>query len=155
MGLFGKAVEEAGGMAAIANPLVGGAIGLVGKVLDNLYPDPQQRAAAQDALMRLKDGAEARELDALVKQQAAQATIDNTEAASENSFKSCWRPFLGWICGVSLAYAWLVQPLLVWLSQNAGWDAPPTLSVQEQMAVVMQMMGLAGARTIEKLQSAQ
>lgn len=151
MGLF----STAGEVTAIVNPLLGGVMGVIGKVLDNLFPDPAQRAAAALELAKLQDGKEARELDAALRAQMGQIEIDNTEAASENSFKSCWRPFLGWICGVSLMYSWLIQPLLVWASINVGWHQPPTLSVAEQMTVVAQMMGLATARTVEKLKSAQ
>ncbi|MGZ4837638.1 MAG: 3TM-type holin [Terriglobales bacterium] len=151
MGLF----SNAGEVASMVNPIVGGALSVVGKVLDNLYPDPAQRAAAQLELAKLQDGKEARELNALLQVQMGQINVNNTEAGSESTFKSCWRPFLGWMCGVSLAYAWLAQPLLVWLSQNAGWHVPPTLSVAEQMTIVGQMMGLASARTVEKLNGAQ
>jgi hypothetical protein len=144
-------LSNSGEVVAIANPLVGGVLSVVGKVLDNLFPDPAERAKAALELERLRDGKEARELDALLQAQLGQLEINKVEAASENPFKSCWRPFLGWICGVSLAYSWLLQPLLVWLSANAGWSPPPTLSVAEQMTVVAQMMGLASARTVEKL----
>lgn len=151
MGIF----SNAGEVTALVNPIIGSALTVVGKVLDNLFPDPVQRANAALELEKLQDGKEARELNALLQVQLGQIGINNTEAASESTFKSCWRPFLGWMCGVSLAYAWLAQPLFVWLSLNAGWHVPPTLSVAEQMTIVGQMMGLAGARTVEKLNNAQ
>jgi hypothetical protein len=151
MGIF----STAGEVTAIVNPLIGGALSVVGKVLDNLFPDPVQRANAALELEKLQDGKEARELQALLQVQMGQIGVNNTEAASASLFKSGWRPALGWICGISLAYAWLAQPLLVWLSQNAGWHVPPTLSIAEQMTVVGQMMGLASARTVEKLNGAQ
>ncbi len=148
-------LANVGEVASIANPIVRGALSVVGKILDNLFPDPIQRAQAALELEKLQDGKEARELNALLQVQMARLNINNTEAASENSFKSCWRQFLGWVCGASLTYARLVQPLLVWMSVNAVCDAPPTLSVVEQMTVVGQMAELASARTVEKLKGAQ
>jgi hypothetical protein len=144
-------LTSAGEATAVVNPVIGGVMTLAGKVLDNLYPDPVERAKAQQALDAIRDGKEARELNAMLQAQMGQIEIDKVEAGSENSFKSCWRPFLGWICGISLAYSWLLQPLLVWMSVNAGWKPPLTLSVAEQMTIVGQMMGLATARTVEKI----
>jgi hypothetical protein len=150
MGLF-KTIESAGEVATVANPIVGGVIAVVGKVLDNLFPDPALRAQAALELERLQDGKEARELAALLQAQMGQIDTNKIEAASDDPFKSRWRPFLGWVCGVSLGYSWLVAPFLSWASMNFGWHSPPTLSVAEQMTVVGQMLGLAATRTQEKL----
>lgn len=150
MGLF-STIETAGEMATVANPIIGGVITVVGKVLDNLFPDPAQRAQAALELEKLQDGKEARELNALLQTQMGQIDTNKIEAASGDPFKSRWRPFLGWVCGVSLGYSWLIAPILQWASLNFGWHTPPTLSVAEQMTVVSQMLGLAGVRTAEKI----
>ena len=81
-----------------------------------------------------------------------QIAINKEEAKSTNIFVAGWRPFIGWVGGVSLAYSFIVQPLIVWY---AGFHhivvQTPTLDTGTLMNLVLAMLGFGGLRTFEKL----
>lgn len=82
-----------------------------------------------------------------------QMEINKVEAASDNLFVSGWRPFIGWVCGSGLAWAWLFCPILDWLVSVVGFAPPvlPSLQTPELIAMVTSLLGLAGYRTYEKV----
>lgn len=84
---------------------------------------------------------------------AAQAQIDNTEAASTSFFKSGWRPAVGWICVSGLGYQFLLMPVLPWAVHVCGGivDPLPGLDIGTLMTLLMGMLGLGGMRTFEKV----
>jgi len=77
----------------------------------------------------------------------AQVELNRIGAAHRSVFIAGWRPFIGWVCGVGLAFTFLVNPLLQWLTGEPG----PTLPNDVIMELVLGMLGLAGVRTAEKL----
>ena len=82
------------------NPLlVGGILDIGSKVIDKLFPDPQQKIQAQMELMKLQQEGAFRELDAAVEMSKAQAEINKVEAGSD-VFRGGWRPACGWICAL-------------------------------------------------------
>tara|TARA_R110002020_G_scaffold383526_2_gene594166 strand:+ start:230 stop:637 length:408 start_codon:yes stop_codon:yes gene_type:complete len=97
-----------------------------------------------------------RELEAqlamhLAKIDIAQLDINKTEAAHRSIFVAGWRPFIGWTCGVALAYTYVIQPILVFGLGQAGYLITlPTMELGEMMPVLMGMLGLGGLRTFEK-----
>lgn len=76
-----------------------------------------------------------------------QAEINKVEAGHRSLFVAGARPFIMWICGLGLGFAFLVNPMLQWLTTNAG----PKLPVDIMMELTLGMLGLAGLRTYEKL----
>ncbi|MFZ9343102.1 MAG: 3TM-type holin, partial [Candidatus Nanopelagicaceae bacterium] len=63
------------------NPLlVGGILDIGSKVIDKLFPDPQQKIQAQIELMKLQQEGAFKELDATVEMSKAQAEINKVEA---------------------------------------------------------------------------
>jgi hypothetical protein len=120
---------------------VSAALDIGGKVIDRLWPDPNQRAAAQLELLRLQQSGE-----------LAQIAVNTEEAKSSSVFVSGWRPAIGWICGAACAWNWIGLPvakLLVALAGSKLLLSPADLG--EMMPVLMGMLGLGGLRTIEKL----
>ena len=57
------------------------------------------------------------------------------------------RPFILWVCGVGLAFSFLVNPIVQWITDKPG----PELPLGMMMELVLGMLGLAGLRTVEKL----
>jgi hypothetical protein len=77
-----------------------------------------------------------------------QAQINAQEARHRTVFVAGWRPFIGWVCGVALAYNFVLRDLLIWWF---GVDtAPPALQMEHLMTVLIGMLGLGGMRTFEK-----
>jgi hypothetical protein len=81
----------------------------------------------------------------------AQLDINKTEAAHRSVFVSGWRPFIGWACGVSLAWSYVVLPILQFILSQTGYLIDlPALDMSQMMPVLMGMLGLGGLRTFEK-----
>ena len=91
-----------------------------------------------------------------------QLEVNKEEARHASVFVAGWRPAVGWVSVIALAYQFILYPLLVWGwngMQAAGWIAanlnPPTLlDVEALMVLITGMLGIAGARTWEKLKGA-
>jgi hypothetical protein len=83
------------------------------------------------------------EIDAQV--MAAQSAVNLAEVA-KGGFAGNWRPALGWICVVGLLFKFLVAPVLTYFGFMA-----PVLDTSEMMTLVLAMLGLVGARTVEKV----
>ena len=81
----------------------------------------------------------------------AQIEVNKEEAKHRTVFVAGWRPFIGWTCGVALAYTYVLQPILVFGLAQAGYLIElPKMDLGEMMPVLMGMLGLGGLRTFEK-----
>tara|TARA_B100000927_G_scaffold8161_1_gene6650 strand:- start:2214 stop:2594 length:381 start_codon:yes stop_codon:yes gene_type:complete len=78
-----------------------------------------------------------------------QTKINEIEAGHRTVFVAGWRPFIGWVCGVALAYNFVIRDLFIWITKTA--DAPPALQMEHLMTVLLGMLGLGGLRTFEKI----
>jgi hypothetical protein len=124
----------------------------VSQLLDRIIPDPLARENAKLELMKAETAQALQELQLAAQGDAAQAAVNQTEAASPDVFVAGWRPFIGWVCGVAFAYHFILQPLLAFAIANAGGDVKlPAFDMQELSTVLMGMLGLGGLRTIEKI----
>jgi len=115
------------------------------EVLDRVVPD---QAAASKAKLEM----EARLLEAATAQASQQTEINKIEAQHQSLFVSGWRPYIGWVCGMAIAWAFLVAPMLSWLLPVMGVVAVvPPLQTEFLLELVFAMLGLGGLRTFEKL----
>jgi hypothetical protein len=126
-------------------------LGVVATVIDRAFPDPAQRDAAKLKLLELQQSGEMAQLAADTELAKAQAAINQTEAANPNLFVSGWRPFVGWVCGLGLAYAFLIKPIASPLIQK--WCGVPmeALDISTLLTLLFGMLGLGGLRTFEKM----
>ncbi len=114
---------------------------IVGRFLPE---DKEKKAAAEREI-------QAKLTEHLAKIDIAQLEINKQEAAHRSVFVAGWRPFIGWTCGVALAYTYVLQPVLVFiLAQTGHLVQLPTMNLGEMMPVLMGMLGLGGLRTYEK-----
>jgi hypothetical protein len=84
-------------------------------------------------------------------QNQAQTEINKIEASHRSIFVAGWRPFIGWVCGFSLAYSFLIHPFLSWVC--AIWYSditPPEIATTVLFNLTMSMLGMGGLRTYEK-----
>ena len=89
-------------------------------------------------------------MDGELKQVIAQLEINAREAAHPSIFVAGWRPFFGWIGGISFAYSTIIQPMLVWYGASRGWPTPPEVNLDLQWVVITGILGIGGLRTYEK-----
>ncbi len=109
-----------------------------------LPEDKNKRAAAERKI-------EAELTTHLAKIDLAQLDINKQEAAHRSVFVAGWRPFVGWCCGISLAWSYICQPIIVFvLAQTGHLVDLPALDMSQMMPVLMGMLGLGGLRSFEK-----
>lgn len=117
---------------------------VAGRVLDRVLPDVAER----DKVLAELQAELSRQVAEVNK---AQAEVNKTEAANSRLFVSGWRPFIGWICAVSLGWHYIGMPLGLWLA--AIYDPAltlPALGDDGLMELVFGMLGIGGLRTYEK-----
>lgn len=114
-------------------------------IIDKIVPDT---AAAEKAKLELAVLRETGELQLML----AQANTNLEEAKHASIFVAGWRPFIGWIGGFGLCWAFVVQPMITYLFVMAGVEVPPMpeMHIQELLSLVMALLGVAGMRTYEK-----
>jgi hypothetical protein len=76
----------------------------------------------------------------------AQMEVNKTEAVHRSVFVAGWRPFIGWVCGLSMATNYMGVPL----AGVFGFELP-VLDITTMFPVLLGMLGLAGLRTQEKI----
>jgi len=122
-----------------------------GKLIDRLIPDPAQRQAAALELLRLQQSGELAQLTADTDLAKGQLGVNQVEATNPNFFVSGWRPFVGWICGLGLGYAFLIRPMASpWAQKNLGFPME-ALDMGTLGTLLFGMLGLGGMRTVEKI----
>jgi hypothetical protein len=123
-------------------------------LIDKLIPDREAAAKAKLDAMRMAQEGQFRELDALVELARQQANVNAIEAA-QGSYRGGWRPFIGWVCGASIAYQFVARPLMPWALRSLGADVPdmPALDTEQLWPLIMGMLGLGGLRSWEKLKT--
>ena len=82
----------------------------------------------------------------------AQIEVNKAEASSGSFFKGGWRPFVGWTCGIAVAYHFVIQPLLIFIFSYAGIEPPdlPEFQMNTLLTVLGGLLGIGGLRTYEK-----
>lgn len=120
-------------------------IGPVTGLLDKFVEDKDQKNAL------------AHEIATLAEKQAHEAAlsqieVNKEEAKSRSIFVAGWRPFIGWTCGVALAYHFVLAPIIIFGTTVFGVQIPelPVFDMDSLMTVLLGMLGLGGLRTFEK-----
>ena len=125
------------GLASLVGPIVN-------KFVDRI-PNGNERARAKEAL-------EKELVDAANSVMLAQTEINAAEAQHKSIFVAGWRPFIGWVCGVGIAWSMVVQPVAQWamIAWGDGTELP-TIDTSYLMELVTAMLGMRGRRTFEKM----
>jgi hypothetical protein len=81
----------------------------------------------------------------------AQLEVNKVEAKHSNIFVAGWRPFIGWCCGLSLAYHFILEPIIQYiLIVNGIQYDTPEFDFSQLSTIVMAMLGMSTLRTYEK-----
>ena len=112
----------------------------VGTVIDDLHFSGEEKEKLK---LQMK------EIDAKLKEK--QLDINKAEASHRSIFVSGWRPFLGWISGLSIGYVYLFQPVFDMILQMFGVEVDwVVLDLGQLMPLILGMLGLGGLRSFEK-----
>lgn len=122
----------------------------LGPIMDGILrfiPDKGERS-------RAKEQFEGQLLNAMTTLVQGQLAINQKEAEHGSIFVAGWRPAIGWICGVGIAWNFIVQPLIMWVAflvpEGPDLSNAPRLDISELMTLLFGMLGLGGMRTYEK-----
>lgn len=122
--------------------IVASLIGPVTGLLDKFVEDKDQKNAL------------AHEIATLAQKQAhesalGQLEVNKVEAAHKSLFVAGWRPFVGWVAGIGLAYNVIISQILgIWLDVP---EVDPSLLTP----VLMGMLGMGAMRSYEKSKGVQ
>ena len=114
-------------------------------LLDKFIPDADERNRLAHEIATMSE----RHAHELAK---GQIEINKAEATHKSRFVAGWRPFVGWSCGVALAWHFIGQPIAVFVISYTGVEAPPlpAFDMDSLLTVLLGMLGLGGLRTFEK-----
>ncbi|GAA6170251.1 3TM-type holin [Sessilibacter corallicola] len=118
---------------------------IINKLVDRI-PDENARATAKEEF-------EKELLNAVTAASQSQTKINEIEAAHSSVFVAGWRPFIGWVCGVGILWAFIVQPIVVWVDVNfdTGLTHLSSIDTDGLYQLVLAMLGMGGLRTFEKI----
>jgi len=121
--------------------LIGPVTGLLDKFVED--KDAKNAMAHEIATMAEKAAHEAA---------MAQVEVNKAEAQHRSIFVAGWRPFIGWVCGIALAYHFVLAPFIVFGVTWFGAEIPelPAFDMDSLMTVLLGMLGLGGMRSFEK-----
>lgn len=129
---------------------------ILGNLMDKLFPDPTVAESAKLQIMQMAQTGELAQLDADTKMALGQIAVNQVEASSPSLFVAGWRPFVGWICGFSFAFKFVLGPLVAMLLTAAGYPVVlPVMDFTEMSTILLGMLGLGALRTVEKVKKVE
>ncbi len=124
------------GKKASASP-----IGAVGNILDNLFTSKDEKLTHEEIRMRINQ-------EPLM----IQNEINKIEAGHRSVFVAGWRPFIGWVCGLSLAYVSIFEPIARFIATLRGYMGVfPVIDTTITNQILMAMLGFGVYRSVEKI----
>jgi hypothetical protein len=123
---------------------IGGIVSAASEIIGKFVPDADKRIEAQIELAKIADGAAERADERL----QGQIETNKIEAANPNLFVSGWRPFIGWVGGVTLAWSFLGAPIVHLFLPH---QPLPAVDANMIMDMVYALLGIGGMRTYEKI----
>jgi hypothetical protein len=132
--------------------LIGTLLGIGGKIIDRLFPDPEQKAKAQLELLKLQQQGELAALSSDLQIALAQAQTNAFEAQNPSIFVAGWRPAIGWVGAAAIAYCYLVYPTAnAVLAAFKPGASLPAIDLGQLWPLIFGMLGIGGFRTFEKV----
>lgn len=130
--------------AGILSKLIGGSIGEmangVAAAIDRFVETPEEKAAAQLLLMKTQQEPD-----------KWQAEINKIEAGHRTIFVAGWRPFIGWVCGVGIAWHFILRHVADMFIQLGGKTVDlPVIESGELISLALAMLGMGALRSYEK-----
>ena len=122
----------------LLSKLIGGVavepITAVGNVITGIFGDKGEKLSHEQIMARIAQ-----------QPSLVQTEINKVEAQHRSVFVAGWRPFIGWVCGVSLGYSFFLAPIIdIWVSDM------PELDTDTLYNLVLALLGLGTLRTAEK-----
>lgn len=137
------------------NPLLIGPLAeLVKGAIGRIWPDPAVQAEANLKLAVMVQNGELAQLAADTDLAKGQIEVNKVEAANANMFVAGPRPFVMWICGFSLGYAAIIEPIGRFVATVIYHYAGtfPVIDTNITMQLLLGLLGLGAMRSYDKKQ---
>lgn len=122
------------------DPITAG-LELANSVVRAIWPDEAEKDKAQIELVKTQIATQAALL-------IEQAKTNQAEAQHSSLFVAGWRPSVGWVCSLALAWTFLISPILQFALPGR---AVPTVPSDMLFELVLALLGVAGLRTFDKI----
>lgn len=119
-------------------------ISAIAALLDKVLPDKDAAAQAKLKLIELQQQGD-------ITLAQGQQRINEIEAGSDSIFVAGWRPAVGWVSVIGVAWNVLIQPALAWVSPALGWQPPGMADIELLLFLLGTLLGVSGLRTAEKI----
>ena len=130
---------------------ISGVLSLGKSLIDRIFPDENARAEQMIRLEKMAQDGDLARMNAEVQLLMGQMEINKKEAENKSIFVSGWRPFVGWVCGIGLAYVAVIEPMARFAASMTGFTGEfPEIDTTITMQVLLGMLGLGVMRTREK-----
>ncbi|HUL91518.1 MAG TPA: 3TM-type holin [Burkholderiales bacterium] len=138
-------------MSFLGNLLgAGDVVRAVGDSLDKLFTSDDERNEKRLEIVKAEREFSLAALTLLEKSDEKQADVNIEEVRTGSFFMAGWRPAIGWIGVLALAYQFVLYPFLLWL--NVSQNPPPPLDAGVLFSMVTGMLGIGAMRSFDKLQ---
>jgi hypothetical protein len=133
------------------DPITAG-LDFASKIIDKIFPD---KTAAEQAKLKMFEMTQQGQLQQIQNDfnlSIEQIKVNAIEAASASRFVAGWRPFIGWVCGFSLFYNYILFPFYAYTAKLVYTSAPamPVLDNGELISLLMALLGLGAMRSFDK-----
>lgn len=119
--------------------------------ISRIWPDPIQQAQEVRKLQELAQKGDLALMKSEVSLLLGQIEINKIEAKSNSIFVAGWRPFVGWVGGLSFAYASILEPLMRFIANMRGYTGDfPEINTNLTIQVLLGMLGLGVMRSFDK-----
>jgi len=129
-------------------PIIGDIIGAVKDLAGKAIVDKDKKNEILYKLQELEDKADQRFHDELM----GQIETNKIEASHSSIFVAGWRPFIGWVGGVGLAYTFVLSPFIELIARARGFVGEmPMPDANQLMTLITAMLGVGAMRSYEKV----
>jgi Holin of 3TMs, for gene-transfer release len=129
-------------------------------LIDRIFPDKtlqaKERADAEAHLVDITAKQQSDQLAAIAAVDAAQSAVNLSESQSPATWKSGWRPAIGWVCaGALLLNYWprAIAGVTLWVIQciqSKGLAPYPDLGVMDLLGLTASLLGMSTLRSVDK-----
>jgi len=112
----------------------------VSKIVDKFVKDKDLQAKLDHELQTL-----------FHERNLAQIELLKEDAKSSSAFQKNWRPAVGWICALAMAYHFILHPIILTILTATGYVVElPDFDFAQLSTILMAMLGMSSLRSYDK-----